>query len=329
MRPLSLPFAARLALLLAVPLACLSLACSGDDPAATAPGGDALQAAARGQALDTQAAPVTKGHFPLEPGWSWRYKTTFTAYPEGEDPVLLTTTLSTVSTLGEMDLGELSAWGLAEDATQEFDGETDTYHSESYYTQDRRALIEVAALNGFGGTVLPKPTPGDEAGSAGYRVGTLTFSSLEEIPRALGLLTLGFVRPDSRPAARGASLAQDGDIFLRDDPRIVLEYPLRPGRTWVSFEEPFLETREVVGHGALRVEAGNLGAVEILTRAPEIGAEFTDWIAPIGLVARHLEVDIVFPDENTTVHAVQHTELVSFERPHGARPDARGTSGLR
>jgi len=329
MRPLSLPFIARLALLLVVPFAGLSLACSGDHSATTAPGGDDLQTAARRQALNTQAAPVTKGHYPLEPGWSWRYKTTFTAYPEGEAPVLLATTLSTVSTLGETDLGELSAWGIAEDATQEYDGESDTYHSESYYTQDRSALIEVAALNGFGGTVLPKPAPGDEAGSSGYRVGILTFSSLEEIPRALGLLTLGFARPGSRPAARGASLAQDGDIFLRDDPRIVLEYPLRPGRSWTSFEEPFLETREVVGHGALRVEAGNMGAVEILTRAPEIGAEFTDWVAPIGLVARHLEVDIVFPNENATVHAVQHTELVSFERPHGSRPDARGDSGPR
>jgi len=77
-------------------------------------------------------------------------------------------------------------------------------------------------------------------------------------------------------------------IQVRDDPRIVLQAPLRKGQSWTSFREPILSRRTVVGRSAVETTAGTFDAVEVRNTLPEISSSlrWTDYYAEEGLVRR-------------------------------------------
>jgi hypothetical protein len=301
---------------LALGLALGSLACSGDEPVATTP---SSTAASRAHALDAQTAPATQGHYPLEPGWQWTYEHSFRAFNAAGDLEFESSATSMVWTMGEVELEGMPVQGIAARTVETAEGKTSEYYDEVYYVQDRKTLTEVAYRLGGGIGVMPEPSPGEDR-SPRYRIGARTFVSLTEIPRAIRLLSLGL---ESSREQASTSPAEEGEIVLRDDPRLALVYPLRPRQAWVSFEDPFLETREVVRRGSVELPAGRFGAAEVLSRIPSLEVEFTDWVSQTGLVARYVQVEITSEDPEEPLTAVERSELVSFQRPSGPRPDAR------
>lgn len=296
-----------LLLALATGFALAAPACSKVDPSPTP------SRVATAPALDAQAAGGPSARYPLEPGWRWTYERTFTVIrEEGEVEVIRST--AEVWTIGEVDLGELTAWGIASRTLTTGPSGPEEWYDEAYYRREGNALLELGSLLAGGGAlVTPAPMGGDSAPA--YRIGPYAFATLGEIPRALDRIVGGWTP---------ASSVTSGEIYLRPEPRLALLYPLRPGSNWVSLEDPFLQTREVVGRRAARTRAGTFGAAEVWSWIPSAEAGYTDWIARIGLVARHIEIEAsggtVFDPE--PVHIIDHTELVSYERPRrGTRSD--------
>lgn len=79
-------------------------------------------------------------------------------------------------------------------------------------------------------------------------------------------------------------------VLMRDEPRIVYQYPLNTGKFWVSFNRPFLQTREVVGAENVQTSLGILRCTKIQTRIPTSAPtiEWFDRIDNKGLVLRTL-----------------------------------------
>lgn len=210
-----------------------------------------------------------QGHYPLQAGWTWKYYRRFTVYDTGGHLQYLTRDTSWVSATGPVDLDGIEAQELHV-RTVDGDGQV-VYEGSVYYTQDRDALIEV----GYEGTtpvVTPAPRPVDDG--TGYYVGGRTFRSLEELDDAFRA---------GGPFGSGWSPASTS--VLRDEPRIVLSYPLTPGKTWVAFTDPWVQTRTVVRRELALGPYGQWGAARIETQGLE-GVRFTDWVAPVGLVRR-------------------------------------------
>lgn len=211
-----------------------------------------------------------QGHYPLQAGWTWKYFRRFDVFDTQGHLQYLSLETVWVTATGPVDLDGTEAQELHVRAVDYTDGHL-LYEGSVYYTQDRDALIEV----GYEGTtpvVTPAPQPVDDGG--GYRIGGRTFRSLEEMNdafRAGGPLGTGW-----SPASTSV---------LRDEPRIVLSYPLTPGKTWVSFTDPWVETRTVVRRELALGPYGQWGAALIETQGQQ-GVWSRDWIAPVGLVRR-------------------------------------------
>jgi hypothetical protein len=99
-------------------------------------------------------------------------------------------------------------------------------------------------------------------------------------------------------------------IQVREDPRVVLKAPLRKGEAWVTFREPFLSRRSVVGRSIIETRVGRFEAVEVRSTLPEINASlrWIDYYAETGLVRRVV------------------TDTVEVREPEGER---RGEAVLR
>ena len=110
------------------------------------------------------------------------------------------------------------------------------------------------------------------------------------------------------------------DPTLRDDPRIVFPYPMDDGDTWVSFSDPFLQTREVVSRDTVRVPAGTFEAFNVRTESDV--AAFDGWndiVSQEGLIERISSSETPLRDANGAPVGTQITEerltLVQIERP--------------
>jgi hypothetical protein len=272
---------------------------------------------------ETQNQRVSKGHYPLEAGWTWTYVRTFELMDPTDGSVQESATDSLrVEAMGEVDLGSVTAFGLATYGVEIYNGEVSDFTTEVYYLQDRHALTEIA-YRGFGALVTPAPGIRTEGGTT-YRVGDRAFGSVLELKRALAMAGPSEGWIDTEPAGRvAAGPAIDGPITFRDDPRKALVYPLRPGATWVSFTDPWTQIRTVEGHEPVRVPAGNFGSAHITT---DVGIDpnvtWSDWVAAQGLVSREIggivEVTTPFsPDVTDTLLMVDRTVLIDFTRPHG------------
>jgi hypothetical protein len=108
-------------------------------------------------------------------------------------------------------------------------------------------------------------------------------------------------------------------IVKREEPRIIIEYPLVVGENWVSFSSPFLETREVVGIESIQVAGGSFSCVKIRTRLPDTAPdlEWYDYISHEGLILRTLSLRLARatgqdPSSVDTVQVRERTELLGF-----------------
>ncbi|MEK6649488.1 MAG: hypothetical protein AABY75_00795 [Bacteroidota bacterium] len=154
---------------------------------------------------------------------------------------------------------------------------------------------------------FPGPWPGIE--SVWYQA---TSTSLIEVayrnPGAVPVVVLS-VGDRTRKLAFGSFFeplrsvrmeASSDTTQLRDEPRIVLKYPLKKGAAWDAFHVPFLQTREVVAIEKIRSLGRDLSTARIRTTIPEFspGIEWDDWVSPIGLVRRFIKVTLEMTDEN-------------------------------
>ncbi len=271
--------AAPILALLALPFLALS-GCGGDAPA-TAP---------QGINLDGAGAPAN-GRYPLEPGWSWTYVTTLSTF-DLDDSTQASVAVDTVrvEALGEVDLGTTTAYGLVARTVQTGpSGEELGPPSEVYYQQRGSGLVEIA-YRGFSLNVQPAPRTGN---TRTYHLGTRTFNSLRELSRALLPIgpSTGWLDGEADAGRNPGITAAPGDdpILFRDQPRQALVYPLRAGASWVSFTDPWTQTRRVAGHGPAHVPGGTFGSALIRTQVgidPDL--TWVDWISPQGLAAREL-----------------------------------------
>jgi hypothetical protein len=105
-------------------------------------------------------------------------------------------------------------------------------------------------------------------------------------------------------------------VVVRDDPRIVYQYPLVVGTQWASFTSPFLETREVVGIEEVTAPAGVFVCVRIRTRIPEFAPDlmWDDMVSTEGLIQRKVELNIVRTNSDMnvvdTVTYVERLDLI-------------------
>lgn len=145
-----------------------------------------------------------------------------------------------------------------------------------YYRNSASGLTEVA-YESFGGPLV-QPAVGKTRGR------TLT------IVPSLALSTPAVVQwLQNRP-----EIAKTDSAIVRTDPRVVYHYPLIAGQQWVSFTDPFAETREVVGFEDVDGPAGVKNCVVIRTElsiAPDI--EWLDYVNFNGLVKRSITIKAV------------------------------------
>lgn len=166
--------------------------------------------------------------------------------------------------------------------------------SEVYYRNTETALTEVAYV--VGGTPLVQPSIRTIGGESKNVISSLALAVPMSVQRFMGdrLLT----RTDS--------------VIVRDDPRIVYQYPLSSGTSWVSFSSPFIETREVIGNEYVTVPAGGKSCIKIRTDLSWGGnVEWFDYVDAQGLVKRTVQLDVIF----TTQESPETGEAaVSFEQ---------------
>jgi hypothetical protein len=105
-------------------------------------------------------------------------------------------------------------------------------------------------------------------------------------------------------------------VLIRDDPRIVYQYPLVVGAQWRSFTTPFIQTREVVGVEQDTVPAGMFVCLRIRTTIPEFGTDliWDDLVSTEGLIQRTLETTMLTSNSDMsvvdTVTYVERLELI-------------------
>jgi hypothetical protein len=90
-------------------------------------------------------------------------------------------------------------------------------------------------------------------------------------------------------------------LMLREDARIVYQYPLTVGKKWTSFRTPFLQTREVVGTEMIRVRAGDYLCLKIRSTIEfpfSEPLEYFDYVAHDGLILRTFKDRFVMTNES-------------------------------
>ncbi len=135
--------------------------------------------------------------------------------------------------------------------------------------------------------------------------------------------TTGFLF--SLPIFLQNSLRKNTDsLRWRDDIRIVYKYPLSIGKTWVSFHQPFIQTREVIGLEMVKVRAGTFFCTKIKSTVgepffmpPSEPLVYYDFVSEQGLILRTFSSKVVHisysgPDSSIGHVAVnERLELIS------------------
>jgi hypothetical protein len=110
-------------------------------------------------------------------------------------------------------------------------------------------------------------------------------------------------------------------VQIRSDLRVVHRYPLSEGKKWVSFHDPFLEEREVVGAEFVTVRAGTYFCSKIETTidlgSGPLDVQWYDYVASEGLILRTLyypQVTVTTsssPDSGYVESMTEREEMVS------------------
>jgi len=170
--------------------------------------------------------------------------------------------------------------------------------SEVYYRNTETALIDVAYA--VGGTPLVEPS-----------IRTIGEEWKNVVP------SLALIVPMSVQRFAGDGLPGGTDsVIVRNDPRVVYQYPLSSGQSWVSFTYPFVETREVIGNEYVDVPAGGRSCIKIRTDLSWGGSiEWFDYVDAQGLVKRTIRSDVIFttqesPETGEAAVALEQAELL-------------------
>ncbi|MFQ5568592.1 MAG: hypothetical protein ACE5G0_02890 [Rhodothermales bacterium] len=171
---------------------------------------------------------------------------------------------------------------------------TDSVASTIWYEETQDQLVEVASRNTAGKPlVAPK--------HATLHTGFSAPSSLS-LPRIVALSL------EERPPVLHEALTDS--IIIRQEPRIVFEFPLEFAEPWVSFTDPFVEIRRIVGVDTVTVEAGTFPCTLVKTEIP-LDIPFLGWfdcVSEEGLILRIIERPFTGPPPFILR---EHLELIS------------------
>ncbi len=109
-----------------------------------------------------------------------------------------------------------------------------------------------------------------------------------------------------------------GDTIVRIPPRKVLEYPLSIGKKWVSFDDVWLQTREVIDMETITTPAGDFSCYKIEVKIMgEIWGDdmvWYDWFSNEGLVKRYFWSKGIWVDETGNIYGTyQCTDIYLLE----------------
>lgn len=109
-------------------------------------------------------------------------------------------------------------------------------------------------------------------------------------------------------------------LIIRDDPRVVFRYPLNIGQSWISFTDPWLQTREVVASEFVTVPHGTFYCAKIRTETQLLGGdlEWFDYVGENGLTMRTIKIKLTIttaesPEGIGTMLAFERAELLKVE----------------
>lgn len=144
--------------------------------------------------------------------------------------------------------------------------------SSAWYKSFPESLIEIAYMNpGVTGHVKPKIVEGALSGDQ-----LPVFIQLD-MPFSLSL-QLG-------EKGYAELFYDDTSIRVREEPRLVYQYPLVEGQKWVNFNDPFFSQTQVKGYREIVVEAGHFKAAALKTTIAH-GLEWKDYVDEQGLIMR-------------------------------------------
>ncbi|GEM_PF-3523197 len=165
----------------------------------------------------------------------------------------------------------------------------------TWYKATSDSLVEIA-YSGAGGVPLVLPKKGTSSGL-----------SPMSVPPSLWRYVIKKLLTDS--------------VQIRSDLRVVHRYPFSVGKNWVSFRDPFLQTRTVVGTEYVTVRAGRFLCWKIATTIDfgggPLDVEWYDYVATQGLVLRtlyypHITVTSeASPDSGYSASITDREEMVS------------------
>lgn len=259
----------------------------GDTPLAHAPG-----------AVLAPAAKPDPGRYPMEAGRTWVYEREFTLRDAETGEITFTEALiENLVSLGQTEIGGVPVWELESRIFDEPGGAT-------FYLQTRTQVIEVAS-RGLPPVGSPVTTGVPErplrfAGREFASPGALARAGLDRT-----LLQAGVAQPDP------------GEIVVREEPRIALDYPLKRNKSWVAFSNPFRNVRTVIGKE--KVEA--LGRTRTATRIHvDVGidesVEWDDYIGREGVLYRRIDVRVTEMDgtESDVTEIVRLVEVTPGDK---------------
>jgi hypothetical protein len=125
------------------------------------------------------------------------------------------------------------------------------------------------------------------------------------VPLIMPKRNRSLLSPDLHPSVRGLNILNgrldiETDTLMRDNRRIVYQYPLTPGRSWTSFISPFLQSRSVDGRETVVVPAGRFECTVIATTIPHLSPyfQFKDYVTARGLIRRTISDSVTVTSQD-------------------------------
>jgi len=169
-----------------------------------------------------------------------------------------------------------------------------------WYKQNSDSLIGIA-YSGAGR--VPVIVPKQSGGSAVQITTNINFSPVV-LPRTIQLMM----------KMKGVPV---DTLLYYNNARVVYKYPLTVGKSWISFRDPFLQNRQVVGWESIVTKAGTFYCAKILVRLPEIDPAFEwyEYVSTRGVIRRTISMTLVMTDEKGnslgTFTGKEYAELTS------------------
>jgi len=108
---------------------------------------------------------------------------------------------------------------------------------------------------------------------------------------------------------------QQADTTMRIEPRVVYQFPFLENMNWISFQNPFLQTRNIEERLFTTVDAGTFGTFMVATNSDFFRDSFRwhDFVAENGLVKREISFTIrYFDEDNNPLPRKKITEKVEL-----------------